>query len=239
MQSINWIAFGMSNTLTKSVVHFLPTSSSTSAPYPLVYNISLYGKEIGERNITLDDGRLGQPDGVRLEDIFPVLSEAPAGLLALSIVMTTNQPKVDLTASGCVIEIITASNSVRFFAAPDGNRKSENPTGMLVAADAYTSSSLFLVNCTEQAINPNLLVPDQNSSNLQFNHLALPIIEAKSALEYTFEEKFLSNIRPQECSWGMFRANSVSFSEQLPEGVAAYAVYRDTLTKRIVSVKAL
>jgi hypothetical protein len=239
MQNISWIAFAVSNTLTKSVMHFFPASNTTNAPYPVIYNVRLFGKEIGEKTITLDDGRLGQPDGVRLEDIFPVLNDSPVGLMALSVDLTISQPKVDISASSCVIEIITASNSVRYFAQQAYVENKKQARGMLAVNDAYNLSSLLVVNCNEKALKPDLLILDQKSSELHFNREGLPEIEVNSAFEYSFEEKSYNTVVPQECSWGLFRSSSVSLAETLPPNTAAYAVYRDTLTKRIVSVKAI
>ena len=239
MQNMNWVAFAISNTLSKSVVHLMPTSNTTNAPYPVTYEITLHAKEFGSKTITLDDGRLGQPDGVRLEDIFPVLNDSPAGLLALSIEMSTSQPKVDLSASKCVVEIITASNSVRFYAKQIAKSSDESIKGMLAVNDAYNFSSLLIVNCSEQQLNSNLLVLDSRNTALNFNNQAMPLIDSNTAMEYNFDEKFYSSVEAQECSWGLFRSNSISLAESLPAKAIAYAVYRDTLTKRIISVEAL
>lgn len=237
MQTIDWIGFAVSNALTKTVVHFLPGASGTNAPYPVNFGLTLYTRE-GAKTITLDGGRLGQPDGVRLEDVFPLLSDSTNGMMPLSIELSTSQPRIDLSPSHCVIEFVSAANSVRFYATPS-TRTANRSNSMLAVSDAFNTSSLFLVNCGETPVNITLLTMQENSRNFEFSPLPLPPIEPKSVLEYPFDEKYFSNIAAQECSWGLLRANCVTFREPPMNNAVAYAIYRDTLTKRIISVATL
>ena len=239
MQNIKWVSFAYCNTLSKSILHFLPSSLNTSAPYPVIYNIEIHSKETGTKSISLDDGRLGQPDGVRLEDIFPVLNEVPTGLIALSVEMNVSQPKVDLLSSSCVMEIITASNSVKYLSANLGEEMRLTSKGMLVVTDAYCTSSLLIVNASASSYSPKVLTLNAKSAENPYLYEPVPQVEACTAMEYDFGEKFFNNSEAQECSWGLFRATSACFEEKLPENVAAYAVYRDTTTKRLLSVKAI
>ena len=225
MQTISWNAFVVNNALTKTIVHFLPASSTTNAPYTVNFSLTLFSAD-HKKTVNLDGGRLGQPDGVRLEDLFPALSEGQQGMSGVVIELSTAQPKVDVSASTCVVEFITAANSVRYFAKRQGLPQAQTSRSMLAIKDAYNYSSLVIVNAGDQAC--------------LFKQPALPAVQPYSVLEYNFEDSFFSQVDAQECAWGLFRAKaSLLEAEEPHNNTVSYALYRDTLTKRIVSIYAL
>ena len=76
MQSVKWIGFGVSNALSRTVVHFFPSGGGVTAPYPANCMLNLFSltvdESIGglahkleEKKIVLEGARLSQPDGVR------------------------------------------------------------------------------------------------------------------------------------------------------------------------------
>ena len=154
MQSVSWITCAISSAISRSIVHFFPSAQITSAPYPVVFKLSIFGKDIQPKYVALEGGRLGQPDGVRLEDAFPQLAEGVSGLIGLKIEVTTPQPRIDLSPSQCVMEIISSAQSVRFNLRQVGQteKRSNAPQPQksvpIVAGinDAFFLSSLALVN---------------------------------------------------------------------------------------------
>ena len=115
MQSVKWIGFGVSNALSRTVVHFFPSGGGVTAPYPANCMLNLFSltvdESIGglahkleEKKIVLEGARLSQPDGVRLDQAFEDLSQGVKGFFGITVELSTGQPKVDLSGSSCIIE---------------------------------------------------------------------------------------------------------------------------------------
>jgi hypothetical protein len=141
MQSIRWLGFCVSQSMSRSLLHFFPSCENASAPYPATCTLTLLkpresparadparGAATGDRQVTadglvgqvermvvtLDGGRLGHPDGLRLEDAFPILRTAASGMCGLEIEISTPQPRLDVSSSGCVLEVISQSQPVKY-----------------------------------------------------------------------------------------------------------------------------
>src|SRR5262245_32337102 len=129
MQSIEWVTFAVSNAISKTIIHFFPSAQVTSAPYPVIFKLNVFGKDVASKNVALEGGRLGQLDGVRLTDAFPHLAEGTTGLIGLHVEITTPQPRIDLSPSHCVIELVSSAQSVRF--SPKQSSKSDKSSANL------------------------------------------------------------------------------------------------------------
>jgi hypothetical protein len=115
VQTIKWLSFGLSNALTRTTVHFFPSAGSITAPYPATYKLSIFGgNEIEEKRVVLEGARLSQPDGVRVEDVFPALASQNAGIYALVIEVTGSESRVDVQPSQCIVELASKGGSARF-----------------------------------------------------------------------------------------------------------------------------
>jgi hypothetical protein len=114
MQSIKWLGFCVAQTMSRSVLHFFPSSDNASAPYAASCTLTLFGAGGVRSSVVLEGGRLGHPDGLRLEDAFPALKGEASGVFGLEVEISTPQPRLDVTSSGCVVEIVSQGLPVRF-----------------------------------------------------------------------------------------------------------------------------
>lgn len=102
--SYKWIGFVKTGTLVSSVIHFFGAASGISAPYPMNCSITIFGNGVDKRSVILEGMRLYQPDGVKIDDIFPALKES-ARTLGVVIEISCSQQKIDLSVTNCFIEI--------------------------------------------------------------------------------------------------------------------------------------
>jgi hypothetical protein len=100
--------------MTKTLVHFYPATSGVSAPYNVICRVALFGKGFDRKTVALDGARLSQPDGVRLEDLFPGLGDTVNGVFGIEVEISTNQPRVDLGCSWCVVECVHGAHALRY-----------------------------------------------------------------------------------------------------------------------------
>lgn len=235
MQSISWTAFAVNNSLTKTVVHFLPSATASNAPYPVNFSLVVWAKDF-EKRITLDGGRLGQPDGVRLDDVFPDLNDLSVGLLGVEIELSAAQPRIDISSSACVVEIISAGNSVRYYASDSCGKDKKSAGATLAIKDAYSNSSLIFLNPSSSQLQPEVRSLKNDGQSIR---IEMPGIEARSVVEHSFDEQFFMQSDVHECSWGLFRARPVSLELKEGEDAVMYSICRDVLTKRIVSVSSI
>ena len=114
MQTVKWLGFCVAQAMSRSVLHFFPSSDNASAPYAATCTLTLLGSGGTRSSVVLEGGRLGHPDGLRLEDAFPVLKGEVSGVFGLEVEISTPQPRLDVRSSGCVVEVISQGRPVRF-----------------------------------------------------------------------------------------------------------------------------
>jgi hypothetical protein len=249
MQTVSWLAFLPTGTLTRAVVHFFPFSSNVSAPYVTECRLTIFGAGLPTRAVTLEGARLGQPDGLRLEDAFPETATVLDGrLVGLQIDLEGVQQRMDLSASGCVIEISRSTpgggGAVRFRPVLlDHPGRSRTPLAPLIAEqDRFQTTSLVVINRSGNPFVPLLGVRPSSArpweGELVQASLAAPTVAADSIEEISFDGTVWDDGVRQECSWGESVTRAVQLGEP-PRGVAYFAVYREPESRRAVSVSAL
>ena len=255
MQSAKWVSFGISNALTRTVVHFFPSEGGVTAPYPATCALRVFGHGVQEKRVVIEGARLSHPDGVRVEDAFPALKSDQAGIFGLEIEVATIQPRVEMSFSGCVIELASKGHSAKFWPkraivvpstnahlTPASATKVEDTTPQtpIVAPlirDSFNTSSIVVVNGGTDAYRPQVctLSPDAQPQEMPISS-SLP----SSAVETNLDEPFFESAKADECGWGLVRTRTLLLrdaSSIVPR--AAFLMYRDSLTRRPVSVVAL
>lgn len=228
MQSIRWLGLGISNALTKTVVHFFPSAGNVTAPYPAQCKLTIFGQAIGRRSVVLDGARLSQPDGVKLEAAFPVLQEGLINMFGLIVELNSQQPRIDMTSSSCLVELTSSSPSVKYSPHETYDNESYLPKSGVAFKDAYTSSSLVMVNASGEIHRPPL--------NPGFT---VEGIASDCIMEVELGEPFFKDVEPKECNWGLSRVRAVEVPNEIPSSVAYFTVLRDVNTKRPVTIAAL
>jgi hypothetical protein len=145
MYTVRWFGFGVSQALTKSVLHFFPTSSNVSAPYPLQCKIEIFSEKFGRKSLILDGARLHQPDGIKLEAAFPVLEDGAHPIFGVTIELSAQAQRVDIRASQVYMEVINAGSRVRFRMKQSENIATRSSTPLLFK-DENCYTSLAVVN---------------------------------------------------------------------------------------------
>lgn len=202
----------------------------------------------------LDGGRLNQPDGVRLEDAFPHLRTEASGIFGLEIELSCQQGRIPLQSSLAAVELVSAQSTVMYMSVPfspvgvDSSAADRVGTDAKGATprrqsfmgvglqDAAFSTSLVMINASGDAVRPALFHRSgENAVPLQVGTLA-----ADSAMEIPLEDSLFKESVPHECVWGLARAEKVSLdANSITPETAYYLMYRDTVTKRPLSVCAL
>lgn len=104
--SIKWISFGSHGKNTRTALHFFPFAGSISATYQADISIKVFGNDLEEVDVVLEGARLSQPDGLFLDEIFPILFENYQGFFGIEVEVNCDQQQVsDLSSSSCIIEI--------------------------------------------------------------------------------------------------------------------------------------
>lgn len=295
MQAIGWLTFGISNAVTQTCVHFFPAADAVTAPYPALCNLTLFHKNVGRKSVVLEGGRLGNPDGVWAKDAFPGLTEEGTGLFGMEVDVACSQPRIDVSGSGCVIELASQGLLTRFWPKrrparqssqensaafrPRSTRDAEISGGESNGAkelngiciyDPFQTTSIIVVNGSERAVLVLLQSCGEGMAgglqNGPAEYVAEPIkfeVGAQAVVEYGFGESFYQGGGSQECSWGVLKTRAVAVNFEpapvppagaemgLPQpassttdsllgaSLAAFMVYRESSSGRIVSVVAL
>jgi hypothetical protein len=150
--TVRWIGFGLSHSLARTVVHFFPSSNVVTAPYPVNTKIQVLSTGAGDHSVILEGARLHQPDGVRMEAAFPTLAQG-TGIYAVVVEITGASQRIDLTASQCIVEIVTANGKIRYRPSEvSGSANNTEPISSIAYSDASVKSSLVFVNTSARAL---------------------------------------------------------------------------------------
>jgi hypothetical protein len=249
--TVTSLAFCFSTPAIKSRVHFFPSAGVTSGPYSIACMLTLFGKGVERRSVMLDGGRLGQPDGVRLEDAFPSLRGEASGLFGLEIQLSCSQGRVNLLASQAAVELVSPQFSAMYSVAAfrhageeqqlAGDQQEQQTLSPLKAIgiavqESDVASSLIMVNGGTETIKPELFrVAIGREVPLHLGTLA-----PESTIEVPLDESLFRETSPHECIFGLLRAERLCLGAQSRRSdTEYYLVYRDPETKRPISVVAL
>lgn len=255
MQSVRWVTCAVSNAITRTIIHFFPAANITNAPYPVSVRLTIFGRDSTSRSITIEGGRLGQPDGIRLEDAFPEISEGVSGFMGVEIELLSIQPRIDLRYSSCIVEFVSSGQGVRY-ALPnlpsrgelkrnsgiDLFKQKDLSRSIIAMQDALSYTSLVLLNLSENEYKPKLLAQRADSSERELIDIGAESLPPFSAREHQFNDAFYAGCEPIECTWGLARSRFLLIpNEQNSDGKTkkefyAFVVYRDSVSKRIISV---
>lgn len=240
MQSIRWIAFGIANATTRTALHFYPSAGNVTAPYPVSCKLSIFGAGLDTNPIAVDGLRLSQPEGIWIDEAFPVLKSANVTWYGVEIALTCNQHRVELDGSSCVVELQSLAQSTRYWPiCAEGCANRERPRTSALVRDAFSISSIVAINPTAIKAELGLALGAYNTLEIkQPPATSLPALDPRALteipLDAIYEESF-APIKARDYSWGMFRARSVSALNPADSSLI-YVLHRDAASRRIVSV---
>lgn len=248
--SVRTLAFCLSTPTIRTRIHFFPSAGSVGGAAGVNCTLKLFGKGVETRAVLLDGGRIGQPDGVRLEDAFPSARSEASGIVGLEITLECPQGRVNMLSSHATLEFISPQSSMAYGSAPfracaEGGQGSV--TERLIAArrrgrvgvgvqDGGVTTSLVVINASPETLRPDLL----HTVGAQDVPLPVGTVSPDSVVEIPLDESLFKGCEAYECLWGEVRAAKIALGEGAMDGDAAYyLVYREPSTKRPVSVCAL
>ncbi len=246
-------AFFLTSNSVRSRIHFFPSAGVTAGHYPVVCELTLFGKGIETRAVRIDGGRLNQPDGIRLEEVFPSLATETSGVAGLQIRLEASQGRLNLLSSRVFIEMVSPQFSLAFCAAPfragtyDDDEQSEGGMGHelnreaqsilgIATQDRYSASSLVAVNASSDLLRPKIqhVLRDAQAP------LQMGTVAASSVVEFSLEEPVCRPGITHETLWGNAVLEKFWIEEpDLPTEVSWYLLTRDPVSKRPISVCAL
>ena len=112
--SANWLLFCQNSQLTKTIIHFFPSSGATGAPYQVQCTLTLLRTEVEPLTIAVEGAKISQPNGIAVEDAFPEVRDIPNSLLPIFVEISSGQGRQDLAKSECVVELQSDGRSVMY-----------------------------------------------------------------------------------------------------------------------------
>ncbi|MEZ4753588.1 MAG: hypothetical protein R3A13_04660 [Bdellovibrionota bacterium] len=248
MAKASWLAFCVSSPVTKTFVHFFPSSGGLTAPYNAECTLTLFGSDLGKKTVKIDGLKITQPDGIRIDDAFPHFEKSEVNVAGLRIDLNTKQPRVDLNNSWCVVELVSQAGSTKFRAKNLSQLGSQGSSAGALLSDEQFSSSLIAVNADKETFTPTLLAIDHEKSlnqqkseeteshrkNINISQLAPLSVE-----EISVNGDFFTESTHKDFSWGRGSLGGVYLDPSTQQEAAVFAIYRDTKNKRPISVIAL
>lgn len=215
--TVSATTFCLHSSAIRSRIHFFPSAGMTTGPYSITCTFTLFGKGVERKSVAVDGGRLGQPDGIRLEDAFPALRGDISGVFGLQLELSCQQQRVNMLPSQASVELVSSQFSILFGfpkftpveSALDEGMESEMAQDSEVlrckqgvgVLDSFTTTSLIVINPSKAVVKPNLF----KVQNGERAPLHVGTIAAESAVEIPLEESLLRDSPPFECSWGLMR----------------------------------
>lgn len=233
---MRWISFAQSDSLTRAVLHILPTTRGGIAAQPVMCTIQLFGDRSDSAEVSIDGMRLNQPDGIRLDEAFPRLKEGGNSLVGIAVNLEPTQQKGDLRNSICTMEILSRGQTVRFpmpLREDVLNRRQSIP----VVADRTTQTSLIFANQGSRYAEIQVIpVSEKGKSPAHPMNIS---IAPHSVSEYS-----LSGLGSQagtqfSCSWGEVTLSSATLASELPVEMAGFVVFREAGSQKISSLVSL
>lgn len=243
---MKWIGFGLADALTKTTAHFFPCADGSAVPYPADCKITIFGEGHQGISVALEGSRVGQPDGVRMEDAFPAIRDGGSGVFGIEINISTIQPKISLAPSLAMIEMNSKGSTIRYWpvmqqvelgAEGASHTSSGGHSTLALLRDAYLTPALFVVNARSQNWSGDWKLARAGTNDLEA--LNFPEIGPRSVFEYGFDSKVFYQAQGIECNWGLARGRILVPPPEFPPGVVAFLLQRDSKTKRLMSVSAI
>lgn len=159
MHTIKWLSFFVRSGTSRTLLHLYPQALQVRAPYPALCRLSYFANGTMHRTVVVEGSRLGVPDGLWVEEIFPIALEKKEMFGGLQIEIATNQTHFDVAPSFAWTEIISGDYSARFQPAliRTSRQGSRTPTA-IVLDDALTVSSLVVVNGLSGPLVPEVVL---------------------------------------------------------------------------------
>lgn len=227
----------------------MPAVSASTAPNDLLCTFSVFGRGIEPKKIALDGAKAGQPDGIRLEDAFPILrAESSFGIIGGQVEISSGHTRINLLSSQVAIEVAAPNYSVIYnaekFSLPEQGEsdektleqplfssKKETPS-FIALLDGIFSTSLIMVNSTSAEYRPDIWrMLENNKKPIQLGTL-LP----HTVLEVSLDELIFKDSKTHVAGLQSIKAEGVHFSENIPPGIAIYVLYREVGTRRPMTV---
>lgn len=249
--SVRTLVFCLSTASIKTRVHFFPSAGASGGHFPVSCTLTLFGKGIERRSVLLDGGRLNQPDGLRLEDAFPVLRGEVSGVFGLELQLSCPQGRVNLLSSQAAVEFVSSSSSMMYGCAPFAPMTEEvdepplsdrlieqkpRSSAAIAVQDAELSSSLVIVNSSAEPLKPEL----GHTALGAAKPLHVGTLSPETVVEVPLDEALFKDSLQRGTIWGSTRVEKMVLPEAARAAQASYyLLFRDPATKRPVSACAL
>jgi hypothetical protein len=250
--TVKTLGFCLSTPSVRTRIHFFPSGGSIGGAAAVNCSLRLFGKGFESRAVVLDGGRIGQPDGVRLEDAFPNIRSEGSGIVGLEVLLECpqGQGRINLQSSHSTIELVSPQFSIAYGCAPFlalRDKDQGSLTERLIAArrrnrvgaalhDSLVTTSLVVINASSESLRPDV------THTVGETDVALPLgtVAPESVVEIPLDESLFKGRESQPCLWGEVCAAKIGLAESAATTDAGYyLVYREPNSKRPVSVCAL
>lgn len=242
VQQVRWFGIAFASAMTKSIVHFYPSTSGVSAPYNVICRVSIFGSNFEKKTVALEGARLSQPDGVRLEEIFPGLGDTASGIFGVEFEISSNQPRVDLTRSWCIVECAHGAHGLRYVVpqlptAPSAEGADTRVLAGLALKDALNVTSVVVMNVGGESQQPELFVQRPSAEGpAAEDALTFDPVRPLHAVELPLQDDLYASVKPQEWPFGLVRSRGLYARLNSRSTLRYFLIARDAVTKRPVSI---
>lgn len=197
MQLAKWAGVCTFMDATRSGIHLGPAACRINAPYPATARVTIFSPFMKPIYVTLDGFRLGEADGLWLDDAFPKLKEYTSFWFGLKVELSANQPHLDLSNSTCCLEFFSKGISTKIVL-PFLNHHSSQaqfPNYKYLKLQKSHSYSLIVLNMSRDPFACSQLKLGMKQST-EALHIMMPlssdIIESESLYEYSINDECIS-----------------------------------------------
>lgn len=243
-------AFCLTTGTARSRIHFFPSAGTTAGHYPVVCEVTVFGKGIERRSVQLDGGRLNQPDGIRLEDAFPALVNETSGICGIEVGLSSPQGRINLLSSRLVVEVVSPHYTLSYGAARFSIAGEQPAESDASAVEARLRPQPIGVSMYDDKCTPSLVIvnPTKDLARPEFRHIVrgeeaplhLGTVAPESVVEFPLEDTLTKSGVRRQTLWGESIIEKMwSEASALDASVECYLLLRDPETRQPFSVCAI
>jgi hypothetical protein len=223
MQYLSWLSFFHHGIERRTAIHFVPIAEQLAAPYPAQCRITIFSPLFERRSVTIEGIRLGDPNGLFLDDAFPQLTSLGSCRGGVLVELSITQTHFRITPSHCFIEYWEGVDVLRLrpprrpMLTSRGNSQASDTSFVVAVEKTSRDEALLLIN--EKSSERHLT--NENVRGLPPNEDIQPVMIPPEGIREIPLQKTLTGVS----------------LHQIPEGMAGFLVTRASGEERVREIR--